>query len=185
MSELSYSAATATSQAQAYIASLLRALGSRPPLEVMAETPAALRQAVAGLTSQQEATPERPGKWSVKQVVQHLADSDLVGGFRFRMILAHDAPELPGYDQDLWAERLHYQESDLETALQDFATLRQLNLRLLRRATPDDLRRVMRHSERGEEPLSQIVSMHAGHDLVHLAQIRRIRQAIGAPAAAG
>jgi hypothetical protein len=183
MSELSYSASNAAGQAQAYISALFRALGSRDPLEVLAEMPIALRQAVAGLTPVQDATPERPGKWSVRQVVQHLADSDLVGGFRFRMILAHDAPELPGYDQDLWAERLHYQESDLETALQEFATLRNANLRLLRRATPGDLRRVMRHSERGDEPLSQLLPMHAGHDLVHLAQIRRIRQAIGAPAA--
>jgi len=187
MSEFSNSATTAgdPAQVQTYVDSLFRALGSRAPLEVLAETPSALRQAVSGLTPEQEATPERPGKWSVRQVVQHLADSDLVGGFRFRMILAHDAPELPGYDQDLWAERLHYQESDLETTLADFAALRRLNLRILRRATPDDLRRVMRHSERGEESLDKVLSMYAGHDLLHLAQIRRIRQAIGAPAAAG
>ena len=68
-------------------------------------------------TRQQDAIPERPGKWSVRQVVQHLADSDLVGAFRFRMVLAHDAPELPGYDQDVWAQRLGYQESEVSSAL--------------------------------------------------------------------
>src|SRR5436305_10068461 len=185
MSELSNSAATAAQpdQVRIYVNSLFEALGSRQPLEVLAETPQALRRAVAGLTPLQDATPERPGKWSVRQVVQHLADSELVGGFRFRMVLAHDAPELPGYDQDRWAERLRYQDADLETALADFAALRNLNLRVLRRATPDDLRRVMRHSERGDESLSRMLSMYAGHDLRHLAQIRRIRQAIGAPAA--
>ena len=185
MSELANSAATAgvPDQIQAYVNSLFQALGSRQPLEVLAETPEALRRAVAGMTSLQERTPERAGKWSVRQVVQHLADSELVGGFRFRMVLAHDSPELPGYDQDLWAERLHYEDTDLATALLDFAMLRQSNLRLIMRAKPGDLRRVMSHSERGDESLSQMISMYAGHDLVHLAQIRRIRQAIGAPAA--
>ncbi|MFL6259279.1 MAG: DinB family protein [Thermoanaerobaculia bacterium] len=167
---------------QAYVNSLLQALGSREPMEVLAETPEALRRTVAGLSREQDGTPERPGKWSVRQVVQHLADSEVVGAFRFRMVLAHDAPELPAYDQDLWAERLRYQEADLATSLDDFETLRALNIRVLRRAAPEDLKnRVMRHAERGDEPLGYMLSLYAGHDLVHLAQIRRIRQAIGAP----
>jgi len=185
MSNLSNSASTAAAQdqVQAYIASILQALGSRDPIEVLAETPDKLRQAVAGLIPQQEGTPEKPGKWSVRQVVQHLADSELVGGFRFRMVIAHDALELPAYDQDLWAERLGYQESNLATALDEFTMLRHANLRLFRRATPEDMQRVMRHSERGDESLSHLIRLYAGHDLVHLAQLRRIRQAIGAPAA--
>ncbi|MEA2561006.1 MAG: hypothetical protein QOH06_2510 [Acidobacteriota bacterium] len=180
MSEFANSFPDAVSQADAYVAAILAALGSRDPLELLAETPTVLRTAVAGLTSEQDGTPERPGKWSVRQVVQHLADSDLVGGFRFRMVLAHEAPELPGYDQDLFAERLRYQDSDLATALDDFEFLRGLNLRLLRRATPEDMKRVMRHAERGDEPLAHMIKLYAGHDVVHLRQIARIRQAIGA-----
>jgi hypothetical protein len=182
MSELANSASNAAAQAGAYVAALLQTLGSRDPMEVLTEMPSALRQAVAGLTPEQNGTPERPGKWSVRQVVQHLADSELVGGFRFRMVLAHDSPELPGYDQDLWAQRLSYQDADLATSLQDFTMLRQLNLRLLRRATPEDMQRVMRHAERGDEPLGHMIKLYAAHDLVHLKQIARIRQAIGAPA---
>jgi DinB family protein len=183
MSELANSASNAAAQAGAYVAALLQTLGSRDPMEVLAATPTALRQAVAGLTPEQDGTPERPGKWSVRQVVQHLADSELVGGFRFRMVLAHDSPELPGYDQDLWAQRLAYQDADIATALQEFSMLRQLNLRLLRRATPEDMQRVMRHAERGDEPLGHMIKLYAAHDLVHLKQIARIRQAIGAPVA--
>lgn len=179
MSELDYRPSDAEAL-KAYINALLQALGSRDPMEVLAETPAALQRAVAGLTPEEDGTPERPGKWSVRQVVQHLADSELVGGFRFRMVLAHDAPELPGYDQDLWAQRLRYQDNDIADALQDFAYLRRINLRLLRRATPDDLKRVMRHAERGDEPLGQMIRLYAGHDLVHLRQIERIRRAVEA-----
>jgi hypothetical protein len=180
MTDLAQDASTAANPFQAYVAGLFAALGSRDPLEVLREGPAALRQAVAGLSPSQLTTPERAGKWSVLQVVQHLADSELVGGFRFRMILTHEGPELPGYDQDLWAERLRYQESDLETALGDFATLRRANVRVLERATPADLQRAMHHSERGEETLGHLLRMHAGHDVNHLRQIARIRAAIGA-----
>jgi DinB superfamily len=180
MSEFANSFPDAVAQADAYVAAILAALGSRDPMELLAETPTVLRTAVAGLTPEQDGTPERPGKWSVRQVVQHLADSDAVGAFRFRMVLSHDAPELPGYDQDLFADRLRYQDTDLATALDDFEFLRGLNLRLLRRATPEDMKRVMRHAERGDEPLAHMIKLYAGHDVVHLRQIARIRQAIGA-----
>lgn len=165
---------------QAYVAGLLDALGSRDPFEVLAGTPEALRGIAAGLNAEQEQRPEAPGTWSLRQTLQHLADSELVGAFRFRMILAHDAPELPGYDQDAWAQRLRYQEVDTAVSLGDFAAFRAANLRLLRRAAPEDLKRVMRHSERGDESLEKMISLYAGHDLVHLAQARRIRKAIGA-----
>jgi hypothetical protein len=184
MSDLVQPASSAADQVRAYVATLFAALGSREPIEVLREMPAALRQASGGLSPQQLSAPERAGKWSVRQVVQHLADSELVVGFRYRMILSHDRPELPGYDQDLWAERLHYQESDLETAIGDFTTLRRANLRLLERATPADRQRVMHHGERGDESLDHMIRMVAGHDLVHLRQIARIRTAIGAPASA-
>ncbi|HYH47742.1 MAG TPA: DinB family protein [Thermoanaerobaculia bacterium] len=178
-------AGVAADPVQVYVDSLFAALGSRDALEVLDETPAALRRAASGLSAGQLSTVEAPGKWSVRQVVQHLADSELVGAFRFRMILAHDRPELPGYDQDLWADRLRYQEADLEAALHDFATLRAGNLRLFRRLTPDGWQRGMLHSERGEEKLEKIVRMYAGHDLVHLRQIERIRRAIGPGGATG
>ena len=90
-------------------------------------------------------------------------------------------PRLPGYDQDLWAERLAYKDSDLATALDDFEFHRRLDLRVLRRATPEDLQRcVMRHAERGDEPLGHMIKLYAGHNVVRLQQIARIRQAIGA-----
>jgi uncharacterized damage-inducible protein DinB len=172
--------AAAAGPFQAYVANLFAVLGTREPLEVMRGTPAALRHTVSGLSLEQLSRAEAPGKWSVRQVVQHLADAELVGGFRFRMVLAQDAPMLPGYDQETWAERLKYEESDWEAALEDFAALRGANLRLLERATPAEFERVMVHSERGNESLRYMVRMYAGHDLVHLRQIARIRQAAGA-----
>lgn len=180
MSKVSGLYADAAAQAPAYVASLLAHLEDRDPFEVLAETPGVLGNLTAGLSEAQECAPEAPGKWSVRQVVAHLADSELVGGFRFRMVLAHDAPELPGYDQDRWAERLHYQETPAAVALEDFTLLRASTLRLLRRATPEDFKtRVMRHAERGDESLEKMVRLYASHDLVHRKQIERIRRVVG------
>lgn len=162
-----------------YIAGLLEILGSRDPLQVMAETPDALRRGIAGMSAQQLSMREAPGKWSARQMLAHLGDSELVGAFRFRMILAHDRPGLPGYDQDAWAKHLHYDDADVEAALTTFTALRRANLRILERTSPEQRQRVGLHSERGDESLGFMMSLYAGHDLVHLRQLARIRRAVG------
>lgn len=161
-----------------YVATLFDALGTRNPLEVMRGTPTALGHAVKGLTEAQLSRVEAPGKWSVRMVVQHLADSELVGAFRFRMVLAQEAPSIPGYDQDAWASRLDYAHADIAAAQQTFAAVRAANLAILEKAGPEDLKRYMVHSERGNESLEFMIRIYAGHDLVHLRQIARIRRAV-------
>jgi hypothetical protein len=177
MTDLARPAATTTDP---YLASLLEILGSREPLQVMAETPDALRAGIAGMTEAQLSVPEAPGKWSARQMLGHLADSELVGAFRFRMILAHERPGIPAYDQDAWASRLHYDQADVTAVLDTFTALRRANLWILERATPEDRQRVGLHTERGAESLDFLMQIYAGHDLRHLRQLARIRAAIGA-----
>ncbi|MGQ0563015.1 MAG: DinB family protein [Gemmatimonadota bacterium] len=168
--------ATANAEETAtYVAALLELLGNRDPLDVLARTESELRRRTAGVTPAQLVQPDAPGKWSVRHVLQHLADSELVWGYRLRLVLAHERPPLSGYDQDAFAQRLHYEEADAEQALRDFDGLRGANLRLLRRASEEDLRRVGVHAERGEESLGHMMRLYAGHDLLHLRQIERIR----------
>ena len=164
----------------AYVAALLELLGTQDPLAVLAATPGAAATAIAGMTATNLRQPEKPGKWSVAQVLQHLADSEVVFSWRLRLILAQDRPALTGYDQDLWAQRLGYEDANPETALQIFKILRQENLRLLRRASPADLKRVGIHSERGEESIEHLRKLYAAHDLLHLKQLARVRTAVGA-----
>lgn len=161
-----------------YAQAVLALLGTRKPVDVLRATPGVAARAMATLTPEQLKTPEMPGKWSVAQVLRHLADSDVVWGWRMRLILAQDRPTITGFDQDLWANRLDYANADANESLEVFAVLRRDNLRLIDRATPADLERVGVHAERGEESAGYLVQLYAGHDLMHLAQIERIKKAV-------
>lgn len=178
MSILSNRSIDPPSERNAYAGAILDLLGVREPLDVLRETHSALTRGIEGLSPDQLRQPEAPGKWSLGQVLQHLADSDLVWGWRLRLILAHDRPTITGYDQDLWADRLRYADSDPVESLETFGVLRRGNLRLLERATPADLQRVGVHSERGEESVAYLCRLYAGHDLSHLRQVVRIRKAV-------
>lgn len=178
MSVFTNPAGRSAEQAEAYVAAVLGLLGPRDPLEVLRKTALALERAVEGLSADQLAEPEGAWKWSIRHVLQHLADSELVWGYRLRMVLAHDRPQLTGYDQDLWADRLHYAEADAEQATRDFAALRNANLQVLARASTTDLERVGVHAERGEETLEHMIRLYAGHDMLHLRQMDRIRRSV-------
>lgn len=162
----------------AYITGLLELLGERDPLDVLSATSGELRRSLEGVPASELRRPEAPGKWSRLQVAAHLADSEVAYAWRLRLILAQHRPPLTGYDQDAWAERLGYSEADLGEALELFEALRAANLRLLRRLAPEDWKRVAVHAERGEESVRHMAKLYAGHDLLHLRQIERIRRAV-------
>jgi hypothetical protein len=178
MSVFTNPATGAAGHAAAYISAILELLGNREPGAVLRDTPSLLPRAIDGLTIAQLRQPEAAGKWSIVQILQHLADSEVVWAWRMRLILAQDRPRRTGYDQDQWAERLHYGQSDSGEALELFAVLRRANLRLIAAASPQDLKRVGVHLERGEESLEHLYRLYAGHDLLHLRQIDRVRRAV-------
>ena len=170
----------APEQASAYVRSILELLGDRDPREVQAGLADALRAAVSGLSAGQLDRPEAQGKWSIAQTVAHLADSEVVFGWRLRLVLAQDRPTITGFDQDAWSARLGDAYPDVGSAIQQIAILRGTSLSLLRSLAPADWDRTGLHAERGEESVRHMAKLYAGHDLVHLRQIARIRQAIGA-----
>jgi len=179
MSVFTNPATGAAEHAAAYTRAILDLLGDREPNDVLRETITALPRAIDGLSPSQLRKPEAPGKWSIAQILQHLADSEVVWAWRMRVILAQDRPPITGYDQDLWADRLRYEQADPSEALEQFTVLRRANLRVLERASAADLERVGIHSERGEESLAHLRRLYAGHDLMHLRQLERVRRAVG------
>jgi hypothetical protein len=182
MSIFSNPAGVARAAAGEYIAALLDLLGDRNPLVVQAELHGAVRELTAGLNTDELSRPEAPGKWSIIQVVEHLADQELVNSFRLRSIVAEDEPPLRGYDQDLWAARLRYGSAGLEPVLEELRVLRERNLRLYRSLSDADLDRVGMHDERGPESARRLRALTAGHDLLHRRQIARIHASFGKPA---
>lgn len=178
MSVFTNPASASVEHARAYTDAILGLLGTADPLTVLRATSDTLRDVIEGMSDEELSRPETQGKWSVRQVLRHLADSDLVWAWRLRMVLAQDRPPLTGYDQDAWADRLHYAEAPASESLEEFTVVRRGNLRLLERAAPEELNRVGVHAERGDESLAHMMRLYAGHDLLHVRQIVRIRDAL-------
>lgn len=161
-----------------YVSQLLDLLGDRDSLRVQSELLGAVEALVRPLDEATLGMPEAPGKWSVIEVVQHLADTELVVGYRYRVILAEDRPPLPAFDQERWTDELRYRHARLDDALGQLRALRDANLRLLRSVPDERLDRVGIHAERGEESVRDLARLAAGHDLVHRAQIERILETV-------
>ncbi|MDH3428352.1 MAG: DinB family protein [Gemmatimonadota bacterium] len=174
MTKFTNPASAAGEAAGEYIAAVLELLGDRSPVDVLDHTAEALRDMVRGVSPGVLGRPEAAGRWSTTAVIAHLADSELVWSNRLRFVLAEDRPQFIGYDQDLWADRLGYSERDANEELNLFEAVRASNLALIARASETDLLRVGVHPERGEESVEHMLRLYAGHDLVHLAQARRI-----------
>ena len=163
-------------EAEAYRQSLLAALGDDDPAEAQSQTPAAIRALVREAGSALRDRPA-PGEWSALECLGHITDGELVVGARYRWILAHAEPEIIGYDQALWVDRLRHQDDDVEQLLSLFEALRAANLELWSRLSPADRARVGIHSERGRESIDLMFRLAGGHDRVHLAQARRALEA--------
>ncbi len=181
MSIFTNPAGAARESAEQYIAALIELLGDRDPIAVQSELVGAVRELTSGLSAEELGRPEAPGKWSILNVVEHLADQELVNAYRLRSIVAEEEPRLRGYDQDLWATKLRYGSAGPEPVLLELRALRERNLRLYRSLSDVELDRVGMHSERGPESARRLRSLTAAHDLLHRRQIARIRRSIGRP----
>ncbi|MEA2677862.1 MAG: hypothetical protein QOJ81_2003 [Chloroflexota bacterium] len=152
---------------------LLSLLGERDPADVMQATPARLRALAADAGTDLRTRPE-PTEWSVDECIAHIADAELVISGRLRFILAQEQPPLPGYDQDLWVDKLHQSHHEsLDELLAWFEPLRAANLRMWNESSPADRARVGMHSERGPESFELTFRLYAGHDLFHIAQAEK------------
>jgi hypothetical protein len=158
---------------EAYRDELLERLGDGDPLERLAATPGDLAERLAGLDEPTAAQRPGEGAWSVKEVVGHLGDTEWVYGYRMRMMLTHDRPGIPGYDQDTMVAGLDHNARALEELLDEQRRLREWNVALYRRSRGPAWERVGMHAERGPESVDLSIRLLAGHDLRHLDQIDR------------
>jgi hypothetical protein len=149
-------------------------LEGRDPLAVAAATPARILALIRGLGPRLLAKPPAPGKWSIQEIITHLADTEAVMSCRARWIAFEERPTLMPFDQEKWAAGRAREKEPLAETLERFRLLRRSQLRLFRGAGPEALKRTGFHPERGEVTLQEQLETLAGHDLNHLAQIERL-----------
>jgi hypothetical protein len=141
---------------------------------ILAATPAEIGKLILAIGAEKENDAPAPGKWGAAQIVAHLADCELVFGFRLRQTLAEDSPVIQPFDQDKWAKT--YPGVGAQQALEVFAALRGWNLRLIQLALPNAGDRKVTHPERGTMTFLTLVETMAGHDLNHLAQLKKLAE---------
>ena len=157
---------------RAYQEHLIGLVGEDDPAEVQAATPGLIHELLADAAADVGTRPDA-AEWSVLECLAHIVDAELVASARCRWILAHDEPELIGYDQDRWVDRLHRPPERPQELLALFEPLRRANLELWLR-TPASLReRIGLHRERGPESYRLTFALIAGHDRFHLRQARQ------------
>lgn len=160
--------------AQQYTQRILGHTEGKQPLEVQTATAKKLDRLIKGVPTSKLRKRPAPDKWSVSEILAHLADAEIVGGFRMRLILGAPGTPVVAFDQDSWVKSGHYDKRDPRKSLEQFRAVREANLALLKTLTPDQWKHFGMHSERGQESIEHIARMFAGHDLNHMQQIEAI-----------
>ncbi len=119
-----------------------------------------------------------PGKWTAREIVHHLADSETVSGIRLKRLLAEDQPLIQGYDQDAYAVRFNYNAREIGPALEAFRSARANTAQLLDSMSEKDWQRQGTHSESGPYSAEDWLRIYADHAHNHAAQIRRLRESL-------
>ncbi len=117
-----------------------------------------------------------PGKWSVRQILGHLADAELIAAARFRRVIAEDNPRLLAYDQEAWAARLHYEKRRFSDTLEMFRRLRADNFQMLQAQDEETFGRTGNHEENGVVSLLDLVRGYIEHTEKHAAQMQEVRR---------
>lgn len=159
---------------QQYTQRILGHVEGKKPLAVQAATAAKLARLMKGVPTARLRKRPAPDKWSVSEIVAHLADAEIVGAFRLRLILGAPGTPIAAYDQNKWVVSGHYEKRDPRKSLEQFRVLREGNLALLKSLRAEQWKDFGMHSERGQESVEHIARMFAGHDLNHLQQIENI-----------
>ena len=162
-----------------YKGRILRYQAGADPLVLQAKAPDVLAALVEGLSTEDLGQRPAPEKWCIREIVAHLADDELVGAYRIRLILSAPGTAIQAFDQDVWARTGRYSTGDIEDSLALYRALRFANLKLQQSLSVQEWDMFGVHAERGIESLRDIAMYFAGHDINHFQQIESIRRLLG------
>ena len=134
----------------------------------------AVSDTLVGATEKDLDARPAPGRWSAREIVHHLADSEMTSAVRLRLLVASDRPQIAGYDQEEFARRLHY-DRPIEASLDAFKSARRTTGEILDRMTEAEWAREGTHTEHGRYTVEQWLEIYAGHAHNHAQQIRVAR----------
>lgn len=157
-----------------YIQRVLGYIEGQDAVKVQRATAPKLKKLMQGLTPKQLKWKPEPGKWSIGEIVAHLADTEVVASWRMRSVIGANGAAIQPFDQDAWAAAFDYSKSDAKRSLETFRVLRENNLTMLKALPRERWDCYGMHLERGKETLTHLTRMFAGHDANHLLQIERI-----------
>jgi mannose/fructose/N-acetylgalactosamine-specific phosphotransferase system component IIB len=157
-----------------YTKRLMLYVVDKEPLEVMESTPSEIKRAISRLSVKQMKQSPAKKKWSITEILAHLADGEIVLGYRLRKIIAEPGSKIESYDQNKWAKNLNYHKADAKERFTMFSAVRKANVQMLKSLQPNAWKRHGIHQERGRETVERLVLIYAGHDMNHLKQIQNI-----------
>jgi DinB family protein len=160
--------------AEQYIHRILGYVEGQDGVKVQRASAGKLKKLIHGLTPAQLRWRAEPGKWSIAEILAHLADAEIVGSWRMRSIIGENGITLQPFDQDAWASAFQYQKRDAKRSLETFRVLRENNLAMLKEIPRETWDNYGMHLERGKESIGHVVRMFAGHDTNHILQVERI-----------
>ena len=132
---------------------------------------------LTGVFGEEEDFTPAPGKWSIRQIIAHLADAELVGAHRMRQVIAENNPTLVAFDQDAWAQNLDYARRKPKQSLETFRRVRAENYELLKDLPESAYERTGNHTENGPMTLRRLLEGFANHAESHARQLQQIRDA--------
>ena len=159
---------------QQYAQRILANSQGQDPIKVQSTTPKRLERLIKGIPTAKLRKRPAPEKWSVAEILAHLADVEIVVGWRMRSILGAPGTPIQAFDQDSWVTAGHYEKRDPRKSIEQQRVVREANLALLKSLSPEQWKHFGQHAERGQESIEYIVRMIAGHDLNHIHQIEHI-----------
>jgi hypothetical protein len=157
-----------------YAKRLLLYVVDKEPIEVLESTPSEIKRVISKLTVKQMKQSPAKKKWSIGEILAHLADGEIVLGYRLRKIIAEPGSKIESYDQNEWAKKLSYNKADAKERLAIYTAVRKANVQMLKAIPPGTWKRHGIHQERGRETVERMVLLYAGHDMNHLKQIQYI-----------
>ena len=159
---------------QQYIQRILGHVEGRDAIQVQRATAAKLKKLIQGLTPKELKWKAEAGKWSIAEIVAHLADAEIVASWRMRSVLGANGTAIQPFDQDAWASVFQYGKRDAKQSLEVFRVLRENNIAMLKVLPRESWDNYGMHAERGKETIAHLARMFAGHDTNHVLQVERI-----------